>query len=696
LLERLHLRQYMREKLKNRVLDTPSVIDRSLSIVEFEDMMISSNPDVDWRFDDRTYTEAYSPEIMTQVFLNAMWAPPVSPSVITHYSSDDDSLLVCLKQKISKERISSASWHPNIEAKKTFKYWFETIFPIKEALAAKEKDATVHEQRPLTARGISQSTSQVIPSGKVNKDKEKEKEKDSPPQTEREKDPSEEIKISALLSDPSSVMSYDVEEAKIQLQEGFSLVYPHDGSIVSVSTMKGGINSESKIVVKSIMGDVLSLHSPLSSANPSGGTSNPSRNLCSFTCSFDDGLILWIGRNGGLSQQKGNCSDCCSSLKMEISTPDGLHLSISMQGRVEQYFPPFANKNSAWGITGEKSRSIFGKGTVAKYTEDGITLYLNNGCTAEYDSESGNWMTTNERGERKVRQKDGKICHLRPINVVKVVDPETRQTIITREDMVLSVFDPSGEISSKFPDGTMISTNAEGSTTVRAPGFATTTCVNGLVNVAIPGGVVSFNKTSLRLALENGCKIGVTPDEVVSYLPAKLIEDRAEAARRAIQGAQDSYLINLKAGVLETPDYEKSRFVVSLDGTVKMEAKADEVSSATQKLPKQTKEKEKEKEDKDSDDEDEDDENEDDGSENKDSDNSSDEEADERDKNDSGVPAMLRLSPDRTHPPRLFVIKEDGSGVEFLPERITDAALDKIKQNVPLHFQKTSSLENQK
>eukprot|EP01107_Rhizomastix_libera_P004285 TRINITY_DN17322_c0_g1_i1.p1 TRINITY_DN17322_c0_g1~~TRINITY_DN17322_c0_g1_i1.p1 ORF type:complete len:435 (-),score=118.58 TRINITY_DN17322_c0_g1_i1:24-1328(-) len=43
---------------------------------------------------------------------------------------------------------------------------------------------------------------------------------------------------------------------------------------------------------------------------------------------------------------------------------------------------------------------------------------------------------------------------------------------------------------------------------------------------------------------------------------------------------------------------------------------------------------------------------------------------------------MLRLSPDRTHPPRLFVIKEDGSGVEFLPERITDAALDKIKQNV--------------
>ena len=83
-------------------------------------------------------------------------------------------------------------------------------------------------------------------------------------------------------------------------------------------------------------------------------------------------------------------------------------------------------------------------------------------------------MTTNNKGLRKTRNKDGIEQEQDPIACAKRTDPQTGSKIIVRGDQTVIIQYQDGRVLSQFQDGTEIFTSANGEyIIVEHPNYAT-------------------------------------------------------------------------------------------------------------------------------------------------------------------------------------------------------------------------------
>ena len=111
----------------------------------------------------------------------------------------------------------------------------------------------------------------------------------------------------------------------------------------------------------------------------------------------------------------------------------------------------------------EAKRIISGKGSVIRYMNDGsIRIYYANGNISQSSQNNTVWITTNNKGLRKIRNsQDGLESEYEPVSCAKRTDPKTGSKIIIRSDHTLIIHYADGRILAKFEDGTQILTSAD-------------------------------------------------------------------------------------------------------------------------------------------------------------------------------------------------------------------------------------------
>ncbi|XP_046333573.2 sperm-associated antigen 17-like isoform X4 [Haliotis rufescens] len=141
----------------------------------------------------------------------------------------------------------------------------------------------------------------------------------------------------------------------------------------------------------------------------------------------------------------------------------------------------------------------------------------------ESNSKKGTWVTTYPSGDRMAIRSDGTAEELKPVMICVASDPETRQSMATRDDHVITVSYPDGTVIVEHSDGTRITTyyresnipvsGDDQSETGEAPQMQNQTIK--FVKIECPAyATVQFNcKTSESLTVfGSGTNINVFPD----------------------------------------------------------------------------------------------------------------------------------------------------------------------------------------
>ncbi|XP_067675915.1 sperm-associated antigen 17-like [Haliotis asinina] len=144
-------------------------------------------------------------------------------------------------------------------------------------------------------------------------------------------------------------------------------------------------------------------------------------------------------------------------------------------------------------------------------------------ASEESNSKKGTWVTTYPNGDRMAIHSDGTAEELKPVMICVASDPETRQSMATRDDHVITVSYPDGTVIVEHSDGTRITTyyresnipvsGDDQSETGEAPQMHSQTIK--FVKIECPAyATVQFNcKTSESLTVfGSGTNINVFPD----------------------------------------------------------------------------------------------------------------------------------------------------------------------------------------
>lgn len=104
----------------------------------------------------------------------------------------------------------------------------------------------------------------------------------------------------------------------------------------------------------------------------------------------------------------------------------------------------------------ELKRIVTGRGSVIKYMKDGsITVLYANGNVSTAQSRTANWITTNNKGLRKLRHaRDGTESEQEAVPCARRTDPESGCKIIIRGDSTTIVTYRDGSVYTKHRDGT--------------------------------------------------------------------------------------------------------------------------------------------------------------------------------------------------------------------------------------------------
>ena len=290
----------------------------------------------------------------------------------------------------------------------------------------------------------------------------------------------------------------------------------------------------------------------------------------------------------------------------------------------------------------EVCREVLPSGVViVKYADGSLKTLLRDGNICEYAANAneplaGSWVSTNSAGLRMGTNAAGEAFYVAAVAVASSTDPVTHHIVTTRADGTLVVSRANGSRLVTFADGTMIDSSAEavksgerGEVKISCEGYPPIKMNLRLKEVEIDGLDGTLLKAEMaREGAEAGVKLHhldgtvlkVAADGMVDLYPAPLawIPNRPADERSGI------YHLDLHNGKLSTKDPSGSTFVASVDSghsidlVLKDDLAGELEAQAKEEAPS----------------------------------------GDEDEIDDD--------NPDWSHPPRLFVCRRDGSGVELL------------------------------
>ncbi|TPX65553.1 hypothetical protein SpCBS45565_g05046 [Spizellomyces sp. 'palustris'] len=177
------------------------------------------------------------------------------------------------------------------------------------------------------------------------------------------------------------------------------------------------------------------------------------RGLPYFTASFEDGTVFGVSINAA------------GEKLVQASTADGLTIEWSASGTVFQKnlslnaSPSFSDVANG----GEIGRLITPEGTVVKYLHNNEVqvLFANGNVTTQ--RQSGECTSTNGEGTKLTTAKD-RSPTVESIKIICEKDLASKHVNVTREDMVIVKTDETGQITCQHADGTSIATKLAGGT----------------------------------------------------------------------------------------------------------------------------------------------------------------------------------------------------------------------------------------
>eukprot|EP00698_Gefionella_okellyi_P020056 TRINITY_DN6249_c0_g1_i1.p1 TRINITY_DN6249_c0_g1~~TRINITY_DN6249_c0_g1_i1.p1 ORF type:complete len:1750 (+),score=491.00 TRINITY_DN6249_c0_g1_i1:80-5329(+) len=255
------------------------------------------------------------------------------------------------------------------------------------------------------------------------------------------------------------------------------------------------------------------------------------------------------------------------STTLGVVTVDGLVVQQAISGTIQQsYATDELRKAVAGPAQNEASRTIIGKGTVIRHLLNGtIQILLSTGDTAEYKDES--WIVTNMRGIRYGTRADGTEYYVPDISASNRTDPETGEVVLTRQDMTMVIRAPDGTYQVHHADGTHIAVSGD-TVQVHAPGFVTVE-LNPIVNssrVELPNAYIDRLRENVVLQIADGSAVRVT-DGQATFEPAKLHPLGADPSQLI---AHNVFVTDLRTGQIQEVDAEGNSFVVSPEGALKV------------------------------------------------------------------------------------------------------------------------------
>lgn len=290
---------------------------------------------------------------------------------------------------------------------------------------------------------------------------------------------------------------------------------------------------------------------------------------------------------------------------------------------------PSRGEQIAEPLSREVSRSIFATGTIITTLEDGTKrVYHRNGNLAERKVSGPHancWVCTNTAGLRVGTTAADDQFYVAPVAVSASTDAVTHNVITTRADGTLTLTRADGSRVIQFADGTSIHADKEavknplrGVLQVRcegSPPVAINLRLGETKVMGLDGTNAKADGQSVAIDHLDGTKLKLGHNGTLEFLPAAL----AWQVGRASDDPNGVYQLDLAAGTLYTKDPQGSSFSVTLGETHTVDlVLQDELAGSVG-----------EKQDWDDD-------------------------------------------PDWSHPPRLFICRPDGTGVELL--RKTDVA----------------------
>ena len=286
----------------------------------------------------------------------------------------------------------------------------------------------------------------------------------------------------------------------------------------------------------------------------------------------------------------------------------------------------------------EVARTVLATGSVAvKYADGTIKCLLRDGnlCERAATGPLANvWVVTNTNGLRMGTKDDGTELFVPPVKVASATDPTKHHVMTTRGDGTLVVSRSDGSRLVQFADGTTIDSSAEavkfgdrGEVRVNCEGYPPVrlalkqleveiSCLDGTMLKAELASVAALG--CVKLNHLDGTVLKLTSDGKTSLFPAPL------AWAENADGKSGVYHIDLASGVMYTKDPAGSTFTAGpgVDGghTVDL-VMTDDLAASLE---------------------------------------------DASDGDAAAAKPVDEDNPDWSHPPRLFVVRPDGSGVELL------------------------------
>jgi hypothetical protein len=282
----------------------------------------------------------------------------------------------------------------------------------------------------------------------------------------------------------------------------------------------------------------------------------------------------------------------------------------------------------------EVGRRVLPSGTVVRRLSDGAlqALYKNANMSQlrPAGQMAGCWVHTNAAGLRVGVRPTGEEFYVPPLSLASSTDPATGCIITTRSDGVLVLTRADGSRLVTFACGTALEVSADaakhagrGQVVVSAPGYPTVrlNLRQRSVLLATPdGAALSCTDGNIRLSHPSGVSLQLSPSGFVELLPAAL-----STLEEVPNTGAGIHYISLPDGSFRLKDAEGSSFAVELGGRIDVNiVLKDELAGAVTD-------------------------------------------------DDAPQPIGGGDEPEWSHPPRLFVCRPDGSGVEML--RDADVAL---------------------
>lgn len=243
-----------------------------------------------------------------------------------------------------------------------------------------------------------------------------------------------------------------------ELHHTATLMYPRDGARAGLTTTKSGTKTVNTVWVQKDS-ELLYLRGK--------GAADPASNLLNVTFNDKSFMCIRCGKDGDMRPT------------FTFTTQSGLLISISADGKVYMSNPSevaafkrkadtsdgaaAAQDKSKVGVgkQGEEWRCLKSNGVVVKKMLDSSSkVLLPDANVSTYDEAAGAWTTTNNQGQHVRTSNDNDDVELvGAVDVATQIDPESGATVVTRDDLTMTIRYRDGSTLSQHADGTRIYTD---------------------------------------------------------------------------------------------------------------------------------------------------------------------------------------------------------------------------------------------